>query len=369
MKNYKNQINRRMLKDKEQKERENKKLESGGKLRNVFKLIDYAYGKERHYEEASRYLGVSVRTIYRYLEEIKNSGIFEVQFNSMRNGYFSITSSKKFKYHLSEDERLILAVAIELFEKVVPLWARTWTDTLKPNSSFKYLERIKKALFPKSGGIQKILDENRFFISLNPISASTSITNFEHLRNAMLNGKSVKFFYKPPGEDKIEFEVFPLAFCFKRRSWYLWAFDYRDGKRKFFRLNRIIGEVIGIGSDNKSIKRKPIKMNWEEIKKDLEKRIRRSWEFRDVGISTKEEKVKIRALTEKAFDIIKEVTWHPSQKVYDKEKTFEFKVADPTEMISFIAQFGPEIKIEEPKCLADEFKNFIKKTLEIYEEK
>jgi len=212
-----------------------RKKVSESKIKKVFDLINFAYEKEVHYEDACKRLGISPPTLYRYLEDIKESELFDVKMDSMRNGNFKISAKRKLKYHLNEDEKLLLAIAVDLFEKVVPLPMK-----VSPNqkSYEKSLQRLKKAFFPYKG-IEKILDENRIYISENPVSSSTSVTHFDHIKEAMRSGKFIKLSYKPAGLKPKEFTIFPLAFCYRKRAWYLWAYDVADRKKKFFRLNRI----------------------------------------------------------------------------------------------------------------------------------
>jgi len=112
-------------------------------------------------------------------------------------------------------------------------------------------------------------------------------------------------------------------------------------------------------------------LSWEDIKEELRRRLENSWEFishGDINGSSKGNKVvRIKAITEKAFDIINEVSWHPSQKVDEKNRIFEFNVSDPWEMRFFISQFGPEVEILEPEELIQKYIDFLKKTLKLYE--
>lgn len=327
----------------------------GSPSQRIGKLIKFIYenpGKKPG--EIAKALGIGRRTLGNYLAQLKKEGIIEVREKSRVYPPPQFSSS----FFLSEEEKLWIAVLLGFASLNITIPIER-----------KKLEEIQEKVV---GGqqIPDILRKKRIYIAENPISPPRAgehimfSRSFYTVLSAIQEGVGLEILYKEPGRFPRKFEIIPLYLAFRRRAWYILShLVWEEGKdggselifppRRKFRLTRVI-----------SIKKR------EDIKRERDEEpeafFRNAWEFWEGG----DVEEVIIELDEKAYDLIREVRWHPSEEILWEGGKFLYRVrvANPEEMIPWIAQFGPHAKILHPPWLRRKFRESLEKTMENYME-
>lgn len=294
--------------------------------------------------DIARNTGINRGTLGRYLRQLKEEGIIEIR----KRRVYPYRDIK----NISQRQKMLMAIAFSIAEKTVSMPSR-----------YEFMSAAERILGESPS---KILEGERIWIAENPQSPPpddiTFSDKFFTVISAMKKGIGLEILYKEPGRFPREFLIIPLWLVFKRRSWYILSHSVEKTEvkrvgilkpdRRKFRLTRIIRI-----REREDIIR--------EIDEPPELFFRNAWEFRDGP-----EKIEVLIeLDEKAYDLIREVRWHPTEEIiYDKGKyIYRVFVNDPFEMIPWIAQFGPLAKILYPLYLRDEFYRFISDTIRNYE--
>jgi len=331
-----------------------RKGEKYPKTKHLFKIVSLAYGKRRKIKDIIAKLGISRPSFYRYLEELKRSGIFVVK--NYKNGEIEILFNKDIFGRGDEFQKFLVALGYESVGKILRF----------PYGDEDVLKRKKASR--KFLPIKKFLDEARIIIFEDSwFNGKTDIiTILQHISSAMEERKGIKFAYeKSPAEER-EYTVFPLAIFSKEGDWYLWAYDIDKGKRifKLTRIKRIISKEIPQSDFPEDI----VSKSWRSIKIELCKKMRSAWKFYYPDDGKRTQKVKIEILSGKILQMFKERKFHKSQKIIKEggKIYLVFRVGNPLEMIGDLASFGPYIKIISPPYLVSEFKKYLKDTLKLY---
>ncbi len=182
------------------------------RLLNLLKLLSSNLGYS--YEELSEKLGVTERTIRRYINSFKKAGLFV----DNKNGYLKLEKNKPYHQeissllHFSTEEALLLDEAINSIE------ASTLTNINLKNKLFALYnsDRINYPIFKKedSGNI-KLINE------------------------AIENKKQIKLIgYKSSNSGTIKDRILE-PFDFTTNYIHLWAFENTFSKNYLFRISRI----------------------------------------------------------------------------------------------------------------------------------
>ncbi len=323
------------------------------KIKMLFRIISMAYKKRKKIRDIMDELGVSRPSFYRYLSDIKKSGLFLVK--NYKNGEIEISFKRDIFESGDDADKLLIALGYESVGKVIRF----------PYGKEDVYRRTKASR--KYQSIKKFLDEARIIMFEEAwYGGEVNITVLDHISNAMKNKRGIKFVYEKKDGEEGEYITFPLAIFSRDGDWYLWAYDIDKGKR-IFKLSRI-----------KSVKNKKIPasefpsevvaQSWRSIKIELSKKMGKAWRFYYPDTGKKPEEVKIEVLSPKILQIFRERKLHKSQKIIEEggKSYVVFQVGEPKEMIGDLARFGPKIKVISPSYLISEFKKYLADTLKLY---
>ena len=175
------------------------------------------------------------------------------------------------------------------------------------------------------------------------------IENFYDLLFAIRNKRIIEFqHFKYKDQSTSSRKVHPYALKESKDRWYLIALDTKDEKLKAFGLDRIT---------NLSVTKAAFKL---QQKFNLKEHFKNA--FGIMNLEEEPEKVVIQASKEQS-EYIKSSPLHHSQEIQketDKAVLFAYDLFPTYDFIQEILSFGNQVKVIEPKSLADK----IKKTLE-----
>jgi len=177
------------------------------------------------------------------------------------------------------------------------------------------------------------------------------------LEYAKEHRKIVKITYFSPydGFQKIVHDIDVHMIFFRRRSLYMDAYSRTVGDIRTYRLSRVL-----------QVEPWP-EPNQFEIRKDYSFRDRHRESF-SVFSGKEKTRVRIRFNKEKAF-YIKEVKWHPLEKVKDLEDggiIYEVDVAEPREVIWWMRQWGSSAEVLEPQEMREYMLEEARREMEMY---
>ena len=189
----------------------------------VYILIDK---KQVTAKEMSEHFGVSVRTIYRWMEALSVSG---VPLYSLKGRGGGISISEKYaleKRILSEEERLAIVSSVKAFNSL------SGNPASAVNVNIKAAEKI-------SGLVAK--DTDWLEVDFAPWSPEGSeVRNlFGLLRDSILKKRQITFDYFT-GDGRMEKRtVHPWKLVFRGQAWYLLGWCTTRNAERFFKLTRM----------------------------------------------------------------------------------------------------------------------------------
>jgi predicted DNA-binding transcriptional regulator YafY len=193
------------------------------KDKKVFNVLQILKDLSRHNvictKDYANRLGVSVRTIQRYLEDIAD--FFDVRFVQERRGCYKFLNFEKVK------EVLLSQKDYEDFEKFANIVA-----AFNPNL-LKYFNVEDKIL-------KKIIDNDLFYIKASPFEEIMNFELFQKVKNAVKYNHYIDVEYE--SEHHLFFrDLRPHKIVFAEGNWYLVTHDDEEfnGGVKFLRLNFI----------------------------------------------------------------------------------------------------------------------------------
>ena len=261
---------------------------------------------------------ISSRTLQRDIEQIRNEFGIEIKYNSSNRGY-----------RIEKEEAQDTDVLMQLLS--INDTAEILISSMKEGNSFKkYLQFENKKTFVGTEHIKGLL-----------VAAQKS--------------KRIKITHKgfdAPKEK--EYSVEPYILKEFRGRWYVWG--KIEGKREFrtFGLDRI----IKLSSTNKNFERDK-KIDPEQIFAD------------NIGVVYSNEAPKeiILNFTAQMGKYVKTVPIHASQQILEENEKFcklRIFVHINHELKNIILSYGPDVKVESPKILANEIKQLLKKAAKHY---
>jgi predicted DNA-binding transcriptional regulator YafY len=279
-------------------------------------------------KELSEYFEVSVRTIYRDMEDLSLAGIPVEADQGLGGGY-----GLRHDYHL--DRQLMNSKDLESFVSVLKGLEKTLPD---PDRS-KTLQRVEKMLPGDISGNEIIIDMmpwglgNDFRLMLNKIYQAI------HQKTRM------HFTYQKSGSEELSRLVEPYSLVFRGSSWYLFAFCLERNDYRLFRLTRIIDlkRTTDRFEPREDSKYQSFEaQNWDQqghpitIRVDLEQANRVKEEFRQFEQKWKDDCIEIQV----------QYPWHPWVKGYFLSWGSSLEVLAPE-----------NIRLE----MMDEYKKLVKK--------
>jgi predicted DNA-binding transcriptional regulator YafY len=165
-------------------------------------------------------LGVSERTIYRYLKALQVGG-FPVIFNKIRGGYGFMEGYSLKHPDLSPEETL----ALNISKKMIKGMGSGWEESM---------DRIGQKLLVKKTDLPR-------HIVLSGKGLATEITgHIDLIHKAIMNFQRIKMTYRPLYSDqKTKRKVDPYYLFFEEDFWYLRGYCHLREEPRTFALDRI----------------------------------------------------------------------------------------------------------------------------------
>ena len=275
--------------------------------------------------ELSKKFEVSVRTIYRDIETLSQSGI-PVYMSKGKGGGISLIS----------DFILNKAVLTEQ-EKEDILSSLKAVNAVNFTRGHNTLEKLDSML--GSSGSDWI--EVNFSSWGNYLNESE---NFSELKKAILQKRSVKFVYESVKSENTNRDVLPLKLVFKGSAWYLYGFCRKRNDYRFFKLRRISN--LKITDEIFSMSSPEINFNESEI-------------FKGESVN-----VKLEISSKMAFRVYDEMSDFSIMK--NGDFLCNVDMPDNDTMCRYIISFGEYCKVIEPESLRNEVKQKIQDMLKNY---
>ncbi|MBB6100125.1 putative DNA-binding transcriptional regulator YafY [Deinobacterium chartae] len=177
-------------------------------------------------DELAHTFGVSVRTIYRDLLALSESGVPVV--SAPGKGYRLMDGHFLPPLHLSAQEAVMLALGADVVRQAF--------DAEYAEAAASALKKLRSALpEERQDEVERLRRQVRMLPSLEPTEEAVLRT----LRAAVLGQRVVSFVYHRPQSAPRTRRVYPLALVHLSGAWMLGAFDPVRGGRRTFRLSRM----------------------------------------------------------------------------------------------------------------------------------
>ena len=294
-------------------------------------LEDLKKGKIICTQQYANYLGVDIRSVQRYLEEISN--FYDIEFIKPQRGCYSFPQISKIK------EKIIDAKESEDFEKFTDILALLNKEVLD------FLDIDKNV-------IKKIISEDIFKIKENPVEKFLNIDIYKRIKRAIKHRKILDILYIP--DEKYEFKnVKPLKIIFAEGNWYLAALsdDNINNGFKFLRIN-FIKEIKEYSKTFKPVKEA------EEFLENFQSL------FSRYKVKPFEVILEIDNEVKRYFKVKK---FLPSQTIIDENDKFltvKYYVTSEEEILRLVKKWIPFIKIKSPEFLKDKLRKDLKNYLD-----
>jgi len=194
--------------------------------------------------EMAEHFGVSVRTIYRWIDALNLAGVPVYAVKGKGGG---IRVSEKYaldKTVFTEDEKLDLLSCIQAFQ------------TLSGNDTTSAVTKLKTLTNANADWIE--ID----FAPWNKKGAEIRNT-FNLLKKAVLSKQQVIFdYYSGSGFSKDRI-VDPWKIVFRGQSWYLYGFCHKKREPRFFKLSRMVG-IQKLENPVQNLKENYVESEWTE---------------------------------------------------------------------------------------------------------
>lgn len=183
------------------------------------------------------------------------------------------------------------------------------------------------------------------------------IQNFYDLLFAIRNKRIIEFqHFKYKDQSTTSRKVHPLALKESKDRWYIIAIDTKDEKLKAFGLDRISDLAV-----TKTGFKLEQRFNLKEHFKNA---------FGIMNLEEEPEKIIIRSTKEQA-EYIKSSPLHHSQQIQkevDKSVYFMYDLFPTYDFIQEILSFGNQVKVIEPKSLAEKVKETLEESIRQYDD-
>ena len=271
-------------------------------------------------------LGVSTRTIYRYVDELSLCNI-PVYNKKGRNGGISI--GEEYKIYSNTLTKIELEKLRDLSQKLVDSDKQVFDNIIsKINSVNNNTEN-------------HVSTQNLYFYNGN--NRNNISNKIITLEKAILNNLKVNITYVSRNQDKTNRNISPLNFVVSNNEWYLYAYCNTKNDFRVFKLTRIINIEV-------------TNAKFKEYK-GYEKK----WKF-DFLDNLDKVDIVIKVNENARYDIeewlgIENVRLDNQSKSIIAHQTLPFN----DELIYKLLSFGDKIEVLEPKIVIDKLQNIINK--------
>lgn len=291
-------------------------------------------------------LGISRRTLFRDLNELKEVGV-PFKFDKSGNKYEVDPEFFLPPIDLNLQEALSLLILVQKHAKNVqhPFRTSTMLAALKVenNLSTKIKNYCNLAMQNISTRLSADLNKNLD-------------GKFAALQNAIMRRQIVDIKYDSIFEGKIiESNIHPYHMLFNRRSWYIVGYSSLHKSVRTFKINRMlkIGQLGKCYSDDREF--------------DIDDYLARAWSMIPEG---KLYSVRLRFMPKVARNV-SEVLWHPTQKTRfedDGAVVMNFRVNGLNEISWWIMGYGDQVRVIRPAKLREMIIEKAERMIEVNQE-
>ena len=286
----------------------------------------------------------SVRTIQR---DINSLAIAEVPIYWAGEGYKIMPNFFLPPLALSMEEALSLVLSASAYSE--------GEGNFQESAIESAISKIVTTL-PKSTRELLELDSDKISVESRKVTDMSGLIS--QLYQAILNTKQLRVNYYSHRSNLVSERILdPYALTFRRRAWYLIAFCHTRNDILMFRSNRIktldyTGRTFA----------PPANFSLEEY-------MGRSWQVMRGGRTEKETEVVVK-FDARIAPLIKEVNWHPTQRIEDLPDgsiLFTATVSKAKEIGFWILNYGYHAEVISPESLREEIAAVAKKMCQRYE--
>lgn len=311
------------------------------KTRRIFKLLRKLFNDEIvNTSEFAHSEGVSMRTVQRYIEQLREAGVPIVSIRG--NVKLSQTMVRDIDYtlNLSSRHKKILLLMLKL--------ASSYFGNLYMEDIKEIEERIDHSL-RADPFYYHYAERTHYYVIMPPRHEQINMKVVEALERSIVSARQTKIIYVHPQRGTKEYLVEPYMIVYSDDHWYLFCRDVERSFRTFLRISRITHVELTDKTFSMPTSR--------EINEMLQKVWGTHYSDR--------EPVEIRILFSKAVaQKIKETMRHPSQRLEpqsDGSVICTLKVSGYREVISWVLSWGKEAELLKPewmrKKMAEEIKS------------
>lgn len=276
-------------------------------------------------KELAERFEVSTRTIYRDIEALSVASIPVYMRKGKGGGISLLPGFVLNKTVLTDQEKEDILSSLRALKAV---------DLNGPNTALNKLS----SLFGESNSDWIEVD----FSTWAKAEEETQI--FNTLKSAILTGKVVWFVYANGKGQQSKRDAEPLKLCFKSGAWYLYAYCRLKCDFRFFKLKRI----------------KELRVLAQNFERPIPARI-----FSENHALQRESvTLKVRLSSKVAYRVYDEFDCYHQQ----TDGSFIAEMAFPKDewIYHYLATFGSDCEVLEPKEIRDEFKKYLKNALKNY---
>jgi predicted DNA-binding transcriptional regulator YafY len=212
---------------------------------------------------------------------------------------------------------------------------------------------VSKIIATLPEGARNLLELDSDKISVESRKAADTGGLIGRLYQAILNSKQLRISYYSYSSNEVSERVIdPYALTYRRRAWYLVAFCHERKDTLIFRTNRIktlehTGKTFSRPSDF-----------------SLKEYMAKSWQ----AMKGEETEVVVK-FDPRIAPLIKEVDWHPTQRIEDLSDgsiLYTVTVSGTKEISFWILSYGQEAEVISPASLRDELATVTEKMCQRY---
>ncbi len=301
----------------------------------VYILIDK---KQVTAKEMSKRFGVSIRTIYRWIEALSVSGV-PVYSMKGRGGGIAISDNYAMdKTILTEEERLAILSSVKALNSL------SGNSASAVNANLKAAEKLSHLVTSDTDWLE---------VDFSPWSPEGQGVRelFGLLKDSILKKRQVSFDYFT-GDGKAEHRlVHPWKLIYRGQAWYLLGWCTARKAERYFKLSRMVNVSITGRLANVT--------NLAADKHKLESQ-------HNTITAPKLIQIKARVSSKKAFYLLDTFACSEIQTHKDGSLTVFFTAPDEDWLTGMLLSFGPEMKIISPKEIKERIIKLAEGTVNLY---
>jgi len=291
--------------------------------------------------------GVNIRTVERYIEELRMAGVpITSSHGRHRMAKSMLDIDYDYTLSLTAREKKILLLMVVL--------AKNYFGSLYS----KDLQNIESQII-NSLSLDSFYSKYAYYVQcysfLQPKVEEVDIRVVEAIEEGIANHVVIQFNYHNPNRGWQKYTVEPYRIVFSDEHWYLFCRDVERNFKLFLRLSRIHAPVI---STEQSFSM--------PTRQEIETMLSKVW---GTHFSDREYEIKIW-FSKRVARKIEETTRHSSQKLEyndDGSVVCHVKVCGYKELISWVLSWGSDAKILAPEWIKRRLRKEIEKMVILYE--